>query len=110
MTLKAFILQKPDGPTIVEVDCEMDTFYNYDYSRCAETHYSFRMKSDSPSWTTAHVYAPKESEYGRRLYEALKNGEKRRVTLRIQRLGPDGGPVRAVNDSCFALVGIADTP
>src|SRR5262245_57613951 len=75
MTLKAFILQKPSEPTAVQVQCKMDTYYNFAFSRCAETHYSFTLESESP-YTIAHGYAPKSSEDGRRLYELLKNGDK----------------------------------
>lgn len=43
MSLKEFILQKPSKPTAVQVDCELSTYYNFSFSRCAETHYSFRV-------------------------------------------------------------------
>jgi DNA-directed RNA polymerase subunit M/transcription elongation factor TFIIS len=108
MTLKQFIIQKPDSPTAVQVECEAATYYNYAFSDCAETHYSFSIKTGSPSFTRAHVYAPKDSKEGRRLSEMLKDGAKRAMTLRIQRLGRFGEPLPAGHDSCFALVGIVD--
>jgi hypothetical protein len=108
MTLKEFILQKPDGPVAVQVDCELTTYYNYAFRQCAQTHYSFRVQSRSPTFADAHVYAPKNSEYGRSLYELLKAGNKRRFTLRIQRLGPYGESLPARDDGCFALVGVVD--
>ena len=107
MSLKEFILQKPTKPTAVQVDCRMDTYYNFAYSRCAETHYSFRVEGGSP-YASAYAYAPKTSEHGRRLYELLKDGSEQRMTLRLERVGPDGEALPAVHDSCFALVGIVD--
>jgi hypothetical protein len=104
MTLKAFVLQKPSEPTAVQVDCELSTYYNFAYSNCAETHHSFRIGGRAGE----HAYAPKDAEYGKRLYELLKDGEKRKFTLRIQRLGPDGLALPANDDSCFALVGIVE--
>src|SRR5262249_43367348 len=67
MSLKEFILQKPVKPTAVRVDCRLDTYYNFAFSRCAETHYSFRVEGHSP-YASAHGYVPKNSELGRRLY------------------------------------------
>lgn len=107
MSLKEFILQKPSKPAAVQVDCRLDTYYNYAFSRCAETHYSFRVEGGSPS-ASAHAYAPKTSDYGKRLYEQLKSGSEQRMTLRLERVGPDGSALPAEHDSCFALVGIVD--
>jgi len=106
MTLKAFILQKPAAPTAVQVDCKLSTFYNWAFRKCAETHYSLEISTASPDLTRCHVYAPKESENGRLLYEALKNGETRRYTLQIQRIGPTGDALPVKDDKCFALVQI----
>lgn len=107
MTLKEFILQKPAKPTAVQVDCKLDTYYNYAFSQCAETHYSFRVEGDSP-YSSAQAYAPKNSDYGRRLYEQLKSGSEQRMTLRLQRVGPGGDALPADHDRCFALVGIVE--
>lgn len=107
MSLKEFILQKPVKPTAVRVDCKLSTYYNYAFSRCAETHYSFDVTGDSP-YASAHAYVPKTAEDGRRLYELLKDGSKQRMTLRLQRVGPDGDALPARHDSCFALVGTVD--
>ena len=107
MTLKEFILQKPSKPTAVQVDCKLDTYYNYAFSSCAETHYSFRVTSHSPV-ASAHAYAPKISVYGRRLYELLKDGSNHQMTLRLQRVGPGSDVLPAKHDSCFALVGTVD--
>jgi hypothetical protein len=106
MTLKAFILQKPDGPTAVQVDCELSTYYNWAFRACAATHYSFKLESRSPVYSLAFAYAEKESNHGQVLYEALKNGNKQKHTLQIQRIGPDGIPLPARDDQCFALLGI----
>jgi uncharacterized Zn finger protein (UPF0148 family) len=106
MPLKAFYLQKPAGPTAVQVDCELDTYYNYAFRHCEETHFSFELIDFSLPYGSAHVYAPKTSEHGRRLYELLKDGSKRRLTLRIQRVGPDGEALPAKDDRDFALIGI----
>jgi hypothetical protein len=110
MPLKAFILQKPAGPIAVQADmgCELSTHYSDAFRHCEETHFSFRIASDSPSYASAYVYAPKTSEHGRRLYELLKDGSKRRLTLRIQRVGPDGEALPAIDDSNFALIGIVE--
>lgn len=105
MTLKAFILQKPTKSTSVEIECSLDTYYNFAYNDRAETHYSFKLKSDSP-FATAHGYAPKKSEHGRMLYEFLNDGRSRRMLVWLQRTGPDGQPLPAGDDSCFALVAI----
>jgi hypothetical protein len=48
MSLKAFLLQKPSGPTAVQVVCELDTYYNFEFRKCAETHYVV----DPKNWTT----------------------------------------------------------
>src|SRR5262245_25307764 len=73
MSLKEFILQKPATPTAVQVDCRLDTHYNYAFSQCAETHYSFRVEGGSP-FAVAYVYAPTTSEHGRSLYGLLQAG------------------------------------
>jgi hypothetical protein len=93
----------------VQVNCRLATYYNYSFSRCAETHYSFGVEARSPSFTRAYVFAPKDSEHGRRLYELLKNGSTHTMTLRIQRLGPNGDQLPARDDQCFALIGIVDS-
>jgi hypothetical protein len=108
MSLKEFILQKPAKPTAVQVVCQLGAYYNYAFSGCAETHYSFRVRSDSPS-ASANGYAPKDSEHGRRLYELLKDGSARRMTIRLQRVGPHGNALPAKDDDCFALVGVVDS-
>jgi hypothetical protein len=107
MTLKEFVLQKPAGAKAVRAECNLATYYNFAFDRCAETHYSFTLTTRSP-FTIVHAYAPKNSEHGRRLYDMLKDGSKRELTLRLQRVGPDGNPLPAEHDSCFALVGIVD--
>jgi hypothetical protein len=107
MSLKEFILQKPAKPTAVQVDCQLDTYYNYAFSRCAETHYSFKVEGRSP-YASAYGYVAKDSELGRRLYELLKNGSEQKMTVRLQRVGPDGDPLPAGHDSCFALVGVVE--
>jgi hypothetical protein len=84
----------------VQADCERSTYFNHAFQTCAETHYSFDLGYP------VHVYAPKDSDHGRRLYELLKDGSKRRFTLRIQRIGPAGQPLPVKDDSCFALLGI----
>ena len=108
MSLKEFILQKPSKPTAVQVDCKLSTYYNYSFSNCAETHYSFDVNEDSPSYASAHAYAPKTSDYGKRLYEQLKSGRTQKMTLRLQRVGPNGNALPANDDSCFALIGVVD--
>jgi hypothetical protein len=108
MSLKEFILQKPSKMTAVRVDCKLDTYYNFAFSRCAETHYSFRVSSSSP-YASAHGYIAKNSELGRRLYEMFKNGSEQKLTLRLQRIGPYGDALPAEDDSCFALVGIVES-
>lgn len=109
MSLKGFILQKPEGPTAVQTDCELSTFYSYAFSRCAETHYSFQIVDSWPSQVViVWAYAPKNSGHGKRLYQLLKNGDKRKFTLRIQRIGPDGQKLPAEYDNCFSLVGIVE--
>jgi hypothetical protein len=108
LTLKEFVLQKPAIPTAVQVNCELATYYNWAFQRCAETHYSFKLESRAPAFTQVYAYAPKESDHGRRLYESLKNGTKTKATLRIQRLGPNGQPLPGLHDQCFALIGIVE--
>jgi hypothetical protein len=108
MTLKEFILQKPTGPVAVQVDCQLSTYYNHAFFECVETHYSFQLESGWPSYTIAYVYAPKNSKHGRSLYELLKSGSNRKLTLRIQRIGPYGESLPARDNSCFALVGVVD--
>lgn len=107
MSLKEFILQKPVKPTAMRVDCRLDTFYNFAFSQCAETHYSFRVEGSSP-YASAHGYVAKNSELGRRLYELLKNGSEQKMTVRLERVGPNGNPLPAGHDSDFALVGVVD--
>jgi hypothetical protein len=104
MTLKGFVLQKPEGPTAVQVECELDTYHNFAFRRTADTHHSFRLVGHDP-FASAHGYAPKDSEHGRKLYELLKDGGKKRVTVKLQRVGPDGSPLPADHADCFALVG-----
>ncbi len=106
MSLKEFILQKPSKPTAVQVDCELDTYYNFAFSNSAETHYSFSVKGTP--YARAHAYAPKTSDYGKRLYDQLKSGRTQKMTLRFQRVGPYGNALPADHDSCFALIGLAD--
>jgi phage FluMu protein Com len=107
MTLTAFILQKPDGPTAVQVDCKLATYYNYAFRVCAETHHSFHISTRGP-YKRCHVYAPKDSDHGSKLYELLKNGETGRFTLQIQRIGPTGEVLPAADHECFALVGVIE--
>lgn len=108
MSLKEFLIQKPIGPTAVQVNCELATYYNFAFQRCAETHYSFRIDSHTPAFANAYVYAPKDSAQGSRLFELLKDGRKRPMTLRIQRIGPNGLGLPAFHDQCFALIEIVD--
>jgi hypothetical protein len=108
MTLKQYVIQKPDGPTAVQVECEAATYYNYAYRGCAATHYSFMISSGRPDYKHAYVYAAKESEEGQRLFALLKDGSKRAMTLRVQRVGPLKQPLPAEHEQCFALVGIVD--
>jgi hypothetical protein len=107
MTIKEFVLQKPAGAVALESSCQLATYYNYAFQNSAATHYSFCL-TDRSERIGIYVYAPKNSDYGQRLYEKLKDGSRVSVTVRVQRAGPSGKELPARDDQCFALVGIVD--
>ena len=101
MSLKGFVLQKPSKPTTVLATVSLSTYYGCAYRQCAETHYSFRIKDGNES---DHVYAPKTSKHGKRLYQLLKNGSEQQMMIRLQRIGPEGDSLPERDDDYFALI------
>jgi hypothetical protein len=89
MTLAAYLVQRPDKPTRITVVCNLDDYYNFAYSNSASTHYGMRIKQDSP-YASDHAWVLKESEAGRAVFEALKDGTEHTLTLAMVWQGPDG--------------------
>jgi hypothetical protein len=90
MTLGAFLAQRPDKPTKIEVNCTLASYYNFAYSGAAVTHYSVSLDQGGNTIKTGHAWVPKDSDAGKAVFEMLKDGERRRLFLEVILQGPDG--------------------
>jgi hypothetical protein len=67
-------------------------YYNFEYGKAQETHYSIAMAEEAPHGHL-HGYVSKSFSDGRRLVELLFDGKKHRLTLELQFVGPSGEQV-----------------
>jgi hypothetical protein len=91
MTLAAYLAQRPEKPAKITVIGKLNNYYNYAYRNSVTTHYSVSLRSDSP-FKSGSAWVLKDSDAGRRLFDALKDGREYRMTLEIVLQGPDGLP------------------
>jgi hypothetical protein len=87
MTLAAFLAQRPAEPAKITADCKLSNYYNCAYRDTAATHHSVAISSSRAS---GHAWVPKNSEEGKRIFEALKDGQEHRLTVQVVLQGPDG--------------------
>src|SRR5262249_11863104 len=82
ITIAAYLAQRPAGPTRITADCKLGNYYNYAYRRAAATYHSVSLSQSSP-FAMGHAWVPKDSEAGRLIFEALKDGQEHRLTLEV---------------------------
>jgi hypothetical protein len=91
MTLAAYLIQRPDVPTKITSECKLLNHYNGAYQNTAATHHSVRLFSQTPL-KSGYAWVPKDSEVGRDVFDILKAGGQRTLTLEVVLRGPDGTP------------------
>lgn len=78
-----------DGEVTLRVEADLSDYYGYEWRAAKETHYAIRCREESLSATSFTAYIARDSADGKRLHELLKDGEKHRVTVAIQRTGTE---------------------
>jgi hypothetical protein len=78
-----------DGEVTLRVEAELSDYYGYEWRAAKETHYAIRCREESLSATPFTAYIARDSADGKKLHELLKDGEKHRVTVAIQRTGTE---------------------
>jgi hypothetical protein len=92
MPLRTFKATMPRVPTRLTASLSLSSAYLYDFRGARETHHAVRMKGEEGG--TLYGYAPKDSDAGRALFEALKDGREHRLTVTARYAGP--GPHAAL--------------
>jgi hypothetical protein len=99
--LKTLTVKHPDKSVNLRVECEIDTYFNFEYLNSKETHYSIKVMEQYPL-SVAHGYILKSSEQGEKLFKILKDGNRHKLILEVEFVGPDGGRL-ARADRMFAI-------
>jgi hypothetical protein len=110
MTLREFVIQKPHWLQTrgVHVDCTLDTYYGGLYHLEAETHYSVCLDAVDGPPQRCYAYVLKQNDSrGRIIFDLLKDGRTKRLTLKLMRIGPQGMMADTESDHFYiaAIVG-----
>jgi tetratricopeptide (TPR) repeat protein len=89
---KVFVATAKQGAIRLRVLCKVDTYFNFEYSDCQQTHYSVSLTTKEP-YEFLHGYIAKDSASGERLFKLLKDGGEHQLILELKLLGPTGFPV-----------------
>src|SRR6185436_11846149 len=74
------------GPFIARGECRLATYYDFAFIQSAETHYSVELLQDDPRGII-YAYTPKDSTDGKKLFELLRDGRRRRMTFECEFAG-----------------------
>jgi hypothetical protein len=105
MPLKVWMVQTGSEKATFRLACQLSTYHNFEYDDTEPTHYSIDVSQAAPR-VSAHAYAARNSAIGRRLYELLKDGRARWLTLELSAVGPDGKTPVTRSNGVFAITRI----
>jgi hypothetical protein len=86
-SLLSLSARHPDKSVKLRVECERENYYLFDYSDSKKTHYSIKV-IEQHNWFRGYVL--KSSELGEKLFKILKDGQRHKLILEIEFVGPDG--------------------
>ena len=110
LSVEAYLAQLPADEVAVTGEMALAHVYADSFRSAEDTHYSISLCTEvSPSQyrPRAWAYVPKDSEAGRRLYAALKDGLAHRITLRLKRSRLDGSTPKANEEGVIVIAIIA---
>jgi HEAT repeat protein len=86
--LKSVQLQRTKGPFMIRGQCELTTYFNFDFRDAENTHYSIELRQKNPS-ANIHCYVRRDSEDGKKIFELLGKGEIKLLTLECEFVGTE---------------------
>ena len=81
--IKVLKAENPKEPFVVRGWCSLDSYYNFDFERAKETHYSIAVLQENP-FDRITVYVLRNSDLGKRFHALLSDGKRHLMTLRCK--------------------------
>lgn len=77
-----------DHTLTVRAEAELSDYYNYHYGDAQDTHYSVKFVENYVNRSDRfHGYVSKDSDLGKNLFEIVKDGQRHKLTVSVERTG-----------------------
>ena len=83
MSLPEFRALRIETPTLFHVWLQLDDYYNYEFSNERENYYSFRIRDTDAVSSSINGFLSKENTMAQQVFDATRNGERHKATLKI---------------------------
>jgi hypothetical protein len=100
--LKGFLVQRPQESRKFRVVCELDSYYNFDFTNTDNTHYSVKMR-ELETFGFPHGYVSKDSKDGKRLFFYLQDSKPHYMILELRHVGPWGGFIQEAGTNTVSI-------